>query len=56
MVSYFLRSNGIFRIASARAVASEIGSPFGLKDLSSLPPFFAGGAAAPAKRSPDGVG
>ena len=49
MVSYFLRSTGILRTASARAAASEIGVPLGLNDLSSLPPFFAGCAVEPRK-------
>src|SRR5450432_1392181 len=36
-VRYLLRSTGIFRAASARAAASEIGVPLGLAAFSSLP-------------------
>src|SRR5215470_7930807 len=53
IVSYFLRSTGIFLIASARASASETGVPFGLEDLSCLSPDFlaAGSGLSPGKRS-----
>ena len=47
MVWYFLRSNGVFVTASARAAASETGVPLRLAALSCLSPgFFARRAAA----------
>src|ERR1700674_4849710 len=54
MVWYLPRSTGIFRAASARAAASEIGVPLRLAALSCLsaPGFAVAGGLALVERSP----